>query len=499
MSLGENKNISHHMFVHGVFGNFYKSTLQYFSDYLYPRFKWTVMGTYDKAVEYITKQELLNGREGDQPQSTSLILNPSGEFTIADAIAGGKQPWRFPNLAGGFVSRLFDPIYRDDDVTVTVGFSRFIGDVELIMLCSSFYEYCDLRTYMIQIMGGFERYIYPTRFDSYIIIPSEFYDYTYINEITGVTHRLDWNKANIENKLIETTNKNEWIVPVKIKPILKLTSLSDSSTKYGGSELADWKLSATISFEVEIPTFLCIETDLLLKGVDINIKFGSQFTKYPEIPINPIYMGIDTKTGEKEYSTSKIVDDEQKPNISISNMGNGTQNNSASKIKKQIPLPPLTPPEFRPIRLTDNNPPLNQNSNIPKNKIDANSPNYLSEISDDIVQIMVDVNNTIYEDSNEVNLSIIGDINRSMNKIFKIRYAHIVTQAQEDSLTNWEFFLPEVIDDLNLFVATSRYGVMNFNTHYKIIENGTKLQVVVENVKLQMNDIIELYVYRYDV
>jgi hypothetical protein len=505
MTIGENENITHYMYIHNVFGNFYKSVLQYYSEYLYPRFTWTVMGTYDKAVEYITKQELLNGREGDQPQTTSLILNPSGEFTIADAITGAKQQWRFPNLAGGFVSRLFEPIYRDDDVTITPGFSRFMGDIELIMLCSSFYEYCDLRVYMMQIMGGFDRYIYPEYFDSFIIIPPEFYNYVYTNEITGVTHQIDWTKTNIENKLIETTNKNEWIIPVKIKPIFKLTSLSDSSTKYGGDQLADWKLSATISYEIEIPTFLCIETDMLLKGVEINLGFAGQFTKYPEVPFDPIFMGYDEKTGEKEYSKTKIIDNEQKVSITIAS-SKGTINltdldknleSTTGIVKNPIPLPPMAPPEFRPIRLTDNNPPFDQNSAVPNNVIDNNSNRHISDLSEDIIQIKSTIDNTI-DDDNQLIKPIIANIERKKPKKLKIRYVHIVTPGQAGSISNWEFFIPEVIDDTDLLILNSRHGKMSYDTHYKVITNGTKIQIIYDNVKLMENDLIELYVYKYE-
>jgi hypothetical protein len=49
-----------YFFIHNVYANFFKDALDYFSLHLYPRFEYKVVGTYDKAVEYITKQCELN-------------------------------------------------------------------------------------------------------------------------------------------------------------------------------------------------------------------------------------------------------------------------------------------------------------------------------------------------------------------------------------------------------------------------------------------------------
>ena len=82
-------------FIHNVYAHFFNDMLEYFSTYHYPRFEYTVVGTYDKAVEYLEKCQQYE-RETDKPLLPALILNPSGEFDNADALSGGKQLWRFP-------------------------------------------------------------------------------------------------------------------------------------------------------------------------------------------------------------------------------------------------------------------------------------------------------------------------------------------------------------------------------------------------------------------
>ena len=198
------------------------------------------------------------------PQVSALILNPSGEFNTAEALAGGKQLWRFPNLAPGLATKLFEPIYTDDNIEVNVCFSRFRGEIELIMLLRSFYEYCDLRVLLIQIFGGMERWIYPKWFNTFIIVEDDVWNYIYENEITGESYTIDWMNKGASSKLVKTTNRNEHIYPVRIKPLFKLTAMGDGSEKYGGTDsLPEWKLTATLEYEVEIPTFMTIMSDVL--------------------------------------------------------------------------------------------------------------------------------------------------------------------------------------------------------------------------------------------
>lgn len=298
-----------YFFIHNVYANFFKDSLDYLSLHLYPRFEHRVVGTYDKAVEYIQKSCQYD-RETDKPQLPALILNPSGEFDLADANAGGKQLWRFPNLAPGMVKRLFDPIYQDENVLLTAGFIRMQGDLELIMLLNSFYEYCDLKMLLLQIFGGFDRWIYPQYFTTFIIIPEELINYRYTNPYTGLDYRLDWSGAGAYDKLVKTTARNELVFPCNIKPIYKLTSVSDASTRYGGADsLADWRLGATIRYEIEIPSFLDLQTDYLAKEIDIRIQSGSAFSLYTDynVPTFKISREVNKDWGLDETSNSTLI------------------------------------------------------------------------------------------------------------------------------------------------------------------------------------------------
>ena len=395
-----------YFFIHNVYANFFKDSLDYFSLHLYPRFEHRVVGTYDKAVEYIQKVCQYD-REIDRPQLPALILNPSGDFELADANAGGHQLWRFPNLAPGMIKRIFDPVYQDTNTQVTVGFIRMQGEIELIMLLNSFYEYCDLKMLFIQIFGGYERWIYPQFFTTFVILPEELINYEYTNPYTGFHYKLDWDSAGAYDKLVRTTARNELVIPCHIKPTYKLTGFNDASTRYGGADqLADWRLGATIKYEIEIPSYLVLQSDYLVENVSINIQAGSAYSAYSsyDVPTFKINKEVNKNWGLDATSSSSIL-------------------------------------------------------NIDGTCVESTDAEYRE-----------------YE--------------------YHTRYYHTITQAEVDSTSNVPIAIPEQIDDVEGFIVNSKYGEMNLGDHYSLEDNGNTLLIRKDTVDLEVDMIIELYVYK---
>jgi len=297
-----------YQFIHNVFGHFMQDTLDYFADYLYPRFEnWKIISTYDKAIQYLNQLSAGDGHETDMPTKPALILNPSGDFDFDEA--GGRQPWRNPNIAPGILKYLFEPIYKDQNIIITPGFSRIKGELEFMAILSSFYEYCDFKILLGLIFGGKDKFIYPQWFNSFIILPQEIYDYTYTNQYTGVSYKI--NISEIESRLIKTTNRNEVVFPCRILPRYRLTGISDGSEKYGGTEkLPEWKLNFTLEYEVEIPSFIVLESDYIVKDFKINMSYGSCYSSNSDYNSEDIPTNIFSFNGELTYydpdSTSEI-------------------------------------------------------------------------------------------------------------------------------------------------------------------------------------------------
>jgi len=396
----------HYQFIHNVFGCFIENTLEYFGDYLYPRFKHQVVGTYDKAVEYITKQEHY-GREGDKPNLPALILNPTGDFNLDDPQSTAHQFWRFPHLAAGQAAGLFDPIYKDNNVEINVAFTRLKGEIELLALLPSFYEYFDLKIYFIQMFGGEGRYIEPMYFNDFLILPPELVNYRYENDVTGESYQLDWTN-NAYDFLVKTTNQNELVVPGKVKPRYVLRGMSDGSTRYGGmDDTATWRLSSIIEYEIEIPSFIFLKTNGVVENVDFGIKYGSVYSTYEDYNV-PQY---------EETIETHIDSGFQENKNSINNMQSDPPDSlcSGEKIKRTLEM--------------------------------------------------------------------------------KNRYFHKVTQQQADSTSDVIIGLPERIYDTTLLKVQGKQGLMIYGTDYVIENAGKDLKIIVENVELDKDDMIELFVY----
>ena len=394
----------HYFFIHNVFGAFIADSLQYFGSYLYPRFEYKLVSTYDKAVTYLNSRDEL-GHELDRPALPALILNPSGEFGTDEANAGGKQYWRFANLAPRFAADLFEPVYQDNNLRINVAFMRIKGEFELLMLLNSFYELFDLKIFLLQIFGGEGRPIDPQFFNTFVILPDELYTFRYQNDVTVKDYSLDWNSAGVYQELIETTNKNEWVLPGKLKPRFSLRGISDGSTRHGGIDsLADWRLSAQIEYELELPVFMTLETDWVVEKIETNISYGSNYSLYEDFNI-PV----------QEH---KI----------ITEWDSGLSN------------------------------PHNSEFDLPD---EATS----------VIHIELE---------------------------FKTRYFHQVSESDiSDGTSNLILDLPEVIVDPVLLKVQSANGQMNYWDHWKLINNGTQLEIKTStNVTLSVGDFIELYVYK---
>ena len=436
-------------FIHNVFANFYKDMLDWFSLTLYPRFEYRVIGTYDKAVEYIEKQCQYD-RETDMPMLPALILNPNGDFEPADANAGGAQYWRYPNLSPTLSKRLFKPIYRDDRVSMNASFIRIKGEMELIMLLNSFYEYCDIRMLFINMFGGMNRIIYPRFFSSFIIMPDSFKMYTYKNDyVPSADYTLDWTTAGSYELLVRSTARNEVVLPLNIKPQISLQNLTDSSNRYGGSDnIAEWKLGATVNYEIEIPNYLVLETDYLAEKIDFEIRYGSTYSEYNDF----------------QPPEERVLE-----NFSWS-WGLTPKTNNPDKLN--IPMEPVPGSEHWDETLFT---------------IDSTTGCYSVPDSTGIT-------------------SVVG------NFAFNSRYFHEVTSDDMNAISDGTSYLyitlydPTEIEPTTIgfpivypqiLIVNSKYGQLNYGDHYYLDNNGTTLVIRTnDTVTLEEGWFLELFIYR---
>ena len=82
--MSESHDKYHYRFIHNVLGDYFNECSEHFGTYLHSRFKYKVVSSYDKAVEFLNKKAQY-GQETDMPNLPAFILDPVGEMNIAQA------------------------------------------------------------------------------------------------------------------------------------------------------------------------------------------------------------------------------------------------------------------------------------------------------------------------------------------------------------------------------------------------------------------------------
>ena len=283
--------VTSHHYINNCLGSFFRGVLQWMSTEFYPDFKYKIIGSYDKSVEYFNKRRELD-REVVKQILPAVTLDPSYDFQLEER--AGKFLWQIPTLAPGLGCKLFNPLdgLRNQDVTITPVFSRYQGTFDLIFWLHSVYELLDFRVKLFQFSGGYNRIMRPDMFDSFIIMPQDILDYKIDGERV-----IDWSDTTGETIIITNMGIEKFVYPVKLTPWFKFTSITDASRKYGGDSIAEYKLQATVEWEIELPTYLVLETYVQSHvGQYIRINFDAKmdfaYSKYGQQYIetlNPDY------------------------------------------------------------------------------------------------------------------------------------------------------------------------------------------------------------------
>ena len=287
--------VYHHYFINNVIGTYIDGLAKFFKNSLFDRTTEIVVGTYEKAVQHYTNR-IKDLDEHHHPTYPFATLDPSLDFE-PDEIAG-RFLYQYPQFEPNFAIREFKPrIYEDDNVLVAPVLNRYKGRLELIIWCSSVYEYMDNRLLAYQFFGGLNRVISPTNIEGYFILPNEVVFYDYSNDYTNEEYTLDWTGTTVDALLIKNINQNRYTFPFAVQPQIKLTGVSDGSEKYGGDDLAEWRLSLEIEWETVLPTHLVMETTHLPERSKL---------KTFEIDVGFVYVAA-TEDGDGETSPNEIM------------------------------------------------------------------------------------------------------------------------------------------------------------------------------------------------
>jgi hypothetical protein len=293
-----------YFFVNNCIGSFYRGILDWFGDEFYCRTNYKVIGTYEKSVEFFNKKCEL-GREVDTNILPSLTLDPSYDFQPEER--GGRFLWQSQWQAAGLGERVFDSykVGLDEQcVRLTPVFSRYQGSFELIWWLNSVYELLDVRTYLYQFSSGIGRIMRPKCFECFIILPDAILEH---EDGNGVP--VDWSNTEMTVRKITNMNKDMATMPILLNPWFKFDAISDATQKYGGDDIAEYKLSVTVNYEIELPTYVVITPHAKLKFVDLNMSMDAAYSRYG---LNPI---IDPNTGLAAKRSDESGEREDVPGV----------------------------------------------------------------------------------------------------------------------------------------------------------------------------------------
>jgi len=243
----------HYYYIHQVFGQFVNGIASFLKNSLFDQSTEVVIGTYDKAVQRF-KDRAKDGGEHFGPGYPFICVDPMLDFEPEQQ--AGMFLYQYPNYQPKLAADIFGPdLYNDGNVQISPVINRYKGSFEVTVWCRSVYEYLDLKMLIYQFFaGGNGRIITPTNISGYWIVPDSYVFYKYEDPYRGVEYTLDWSNTNLSKALLKSINQEKWIYPFTLLPWLRLESISDMSEKFGADDLAEYKLSFTMSWETVLPT-----------------------------------------------------------------------------------------------------------------------------------------------------------------------------------------------------------------------------------------------------
>ena len=302
------------IFVHQSFMSLFSGMLNWIGDVLYPRFKYKVITTYDKAVEVFTKKKQNVDGQTQAAFLPALTLDPVLDFSNEER--AGRFLWMFKNLAGKRGNVWNRITLSDQGVCITPMFTRYQGTVEVTGWFTSMYDLMDYRTTVIQYCGGYQRWIRPELFWTHLILPKQIFNHE------GPEGKVDWHSVNPEIITLSTTGTKEYALPFQLDAIWRLDSFGDATTKMGADQVAEYKSVANFTWECNIPTFIRVENyKYPINKISLNVGMTPAVAKYPLhvnyklfTKVNPIH---DLTEMSKKMTIYNIADENIKPLIKM--------------------------------------------------------------------------------------------------------------------------------------------------------------------------------------
>jgi hypothetical protein len=305
---------SDNLYVSSSYSNFFRTIANYFKmRFFNGRVNNIVISTYEKSVERYNKR-LENPGEYATPTFPYITIDPYYDIEPDRESCFGGGLRNHYNFLGIEPSKDWVPkIYEDENLYISAILNRYRSEMDIIVNCSSIYELIDYRTNIYQHFGGIDRILQPT-FEGYFIIPNSFVLYQYSNQYTQQEYTLNWDNNIADNYYIKMLgdDKEYKVYPFELKPMIKLLSVSDGSTKYGNPDknsISDHRFVVNVQWESWIPNHFVLVSNNLPAKYDyfsFEIRLGYQYSQSTFDRTQPITVPIHRLINYASDTTSMV-------------------------------------------------------------------------------------------------------------------------------------------------------------------------------------------------
>jgi hypothetical protein len=233
---------------------------------VYNKFKHVFIGSYNKAVQYLEQlntDPTIVSEGGMYNKKPFLVFTP----TLEQPVDHTNWLWNYTNMHPYMAYWNRPPILFEDGTLLALTTRRMQGNIDLKIFTDSLPEAHDIQMSFFNFFRGLNSVVPMNMITLNFVLSDKIKMLTDNNEEIV----LDLNHSNISHKLIKNTGRHEYVMPIATTPTLRLTALSDSSSFYGGTDLAEFALSGSLQYELEIPANINLHTNMQVINILANV------------------------------------------------------------------------------------------------------------------------------------------------------------------------------------------------------------------------------------
>jgi len=249
-------------FPHQSFGPFISCLKDYFNDVVHP-FEYIVVGTYQKAIQLIEQHKNIDTLTKHGTSAPVLVFTPQ----LTEPVTPLDFDWKYSNLSPFMAKYNQKPIFEYEDNIFSIVTRRMSGTVDFKIFTASMMEMHDIYLDVLDAFRGLNRITIMSLVKQYLVISDTIRLYEDDHERLAI----NWEDTTMKDIYFPGINKDKFYIPMKTIPFMTLQSVSDSSAFFGGDGLPEYSLQGSLTYELEVPVLIVLETQIALNGIDVDI------------------------------------------------------------------------------------------------------------------------------------------------------------------------------------------------------------------------------------